>query len=73
MRFLIAFNLSLAAASVITAEVTAAPARVTINFSGLPVSATKAEVMFAAPRTVEAKDGKFTDWFAPLEVHVYRF
>jgi hypothetical protein len=73
MRFLIVFNLSLAAASVFTAELKAAPACVTINFSGLPVSVTKAEVMYETPRTVEAKDGKFTDWFAPFEVHVYRF
>jgi hypothetical protein len=44
-----------------------------VEFSSLPVSVTKAEVMYETPRTVEAKDGKFTDWFAPFEVHVYRF
>ena len=44
-----------------------------VEFSGLPGTAGKAEVMFEAPRTVAAKDGKFTDWFAPFEVHVYRF
>jgi hypothetical protein len=29
--------------------------------------------MFESPRRVQAKDGSFTDWFAPFEVHVYRF
>ena len=44
-----------------------------VEFSGLPASAADGEVMFEAPRTVQARDGKFTDWFAPFEVHVYRF
>jgi hypothetical protein len=44
-----------------------------VEFSGLPRSTAKGEVMYEAPRTVEAKDGKFKDWFAPFEVHVYRF
>ncbi len=43
------------------------------EFSGLPEAAGKGEVMYEAPRMVEARDGKFTDWFAPFEVHVYRF
>ena len=43
------------------------------EFTGLPASATKGEVMFESPRTLQAKDGKFSDWFAPFEVHVYRF
>ena len=30
-------------------------------------------VMFEEPRTVEVKDGSFTDWFGPHEVHVYKF
>lgn len=30
-------------------------------------------VMFEEPRTVEVKDGSFTDWFGPNEVHVYKF
>jgi hypothetical protein len=29
--------------------------------------------MFESPRKVVAKNGKFTDWFGPFEVHVYRF
>jgi hypothetical protein len=44
-----------------------------VEFSGLPESARGAEVMFESPRAVEAKGGKFTDWFGPFEVHVYRF
>jgi hypothetical protein len=31
-----------------------------------------AQVMFEEPRTVKVEGGKFTDWFAPFEVHVYR-
>ena len=42
-------------------------------FSGLPAWAGRGEVLFEAPRVVEAKEGKFTDWFGPFEVHVYRF
>jgi hypothetical protein len=30
-------------------------------------------VMFEEPRTVEVKDGSFADWFAPYDVHVYKF
>jgi hypothetical protein len=45
-----------------------------VEFSGLPTDFTTAgEVMFESPRKVEAKNGKFTDWFGPFEVHVYRF
>jgi hypothetical protein len=43
-----------------------------VEFSGLPSSATEGEVMFESPRQVKVKDGRFTDWFAPYEVHVYR-
>ena len=43
------------------------------EFSGLPASTGEGAVMFESPRTVKARDGKFTDWFAPFEVHVYRF
>ena len=44
-----------------------------VEFSGLPDSAGSGEVMYESPRKVEAKGGKFKDWFAPYEVHVYRF
>jgi hypothetical protein len=44
-----------------------------VTFSGLPVREGTGEVLFEAPRTVQLKDGAFTDWFAPFEVHVYRW
>jgi hypothetical protein len=30
-------------------------------------------VVFEEPRKVELKDGAFSDWFGPNEVHVYKF
>jgi hypothetical protein len=44
-----------------------------VEFTGLPTAVATGEVLFEAPRMVEAKAGKFSDWFAPFEVHVYRF
>jgi hypothetical protein len=44
-----------------------------VEFSGLPVSAATGEVLYESPRQVAARNGRFTDWFAPYEVHVYRF
>jgi hypothetical protein len=46
-----------------------------VRFSGLPkeIAEQKGDVVFEAPRTVQVKDGSFTDWFGPHEVHVYRF
>jgi hypothetical protein len=44
-----------------------------VEFSGLPGAAGEADVSYEPPRTVQASTGKFTDWFAPFEVHVYRF
>ena len=46
---------------------------VKVEFSGLPVADGTSELMFESPRTVHVSSGKFTDWFGPLEVHVYRF
>jgi hypothetical protein len=46
---------------------------VQVNFSGLPDDITPGEVLYEAPRHVEVANGKFTDWFGPNEVHVYRF
>ena len=43
------------------------------TFTGLPASISKGEVLFEPPRSVEASDGTFKDWFAPFEVHIYRF
>src|SRR5262245_51257871 len=37
-----------------------------MEFSGLPPSAGKGEVMFESPRQVEARSVKFTDWFGPF-------
>ena len=42
------------------------------EFSGLPATADVGEVLFEDPRKVDIKEGKFTDWFGPFEVHVYR-
>jgi hypothetical protein len=44
-----------------------------IQFGGLPPNATGGELLFEAPRRVKIDGGKFSDWFAPYEVHVYRF
>jgi hypothetical protein len=46
---------------------------VRVRFSGLPNACTTGNVVFEEPRTVTAKDGSFTDWFGPNEVHVYKF
>lgn len=45
-----------------------------VEFSGLPPNAqTAGQVLFEEPREVTAKNGSFKDWFAPFDVHVYRF
>jgi hypothetical protein len=44
-----------------------------VSYSGLPAGITDGEVLFESPRHVTVTDGKFTDWFGPHEVHVYRF
>ena len=44
-----------------------------VRFSGLPANARGGEMLFEAPRRVHIAHGKFSDWFAPYEVHVYRF
>src|SRR5581483_10832350 len=48
-------------------------ATVNVTFSGLPSWAANGEVLYESPRTVTAQNGQFTDSFAPLDVHVYRF
>jgi len=48
-------------------------ATIQAKFTGLPASFAAADVLFESPRSVEAKNGVFTDWFGPFEVHVYRF
>jgi hypothetical protein len=44
-----------------------------VEFSGLPANTSGGPLLFEEPRRVELKNGKFSDWFAPFEVHVYRF
>jgi hypothetical protein len=44
-----------------------------VEFSGLPAAIKSGDALYEPPRTVEVKHGKFTDWFAPFDVHVYRF
>jgi hypothetical protein len=44
-----------------------------MKFTGLPNEIGTGEVLYESPRTVTAKAGAFTDWFAPYEVHVYKF
>lgn len=44
-----------------------------VRFTGLPARASTGEVLYEAPRKVESQKGSFSDWFAPFEVHVYRF
>jgi hypothetical protein len=48
-------------------------ATVNVKFTGLPAGATTADVLYESPRKVEAKNSAFTDWFAPFDVHIYRF
>lgn len=48
-------------------------ATVNVEFSGLPDWAGPGSLMYEEPRSVTAASGSFTDWFAPFEVHVYRF
>jgi hypothetical protein len=44
-----------------------------VMFSGLPEDVSRGDVLYESPRKVTARGGEFTDWFAPYEVHVYRF
>jgi hypothetical protein len=43
-----------------------------VTFSGLPESVSNGDVLYEEPRKVQVKNGSFTDWFAPFDVHVYR-
>ena len=44
-----------------------------VRFAGLPAECSTGQVVFEEPREVRAERGSFTDWFAPHDVHVYRF
>jgi hypothetical protein len=46
---------------------------VRVTFTGLPAWAGAGRVLYEEPREVRAENGAFTDWFAPFDVHVYRF
>jgi len=48
-------------------------ATVEVEFSGLPPALGEGDLMYESPRKVQARNGKFTDWFGPFEVHVYHF
>ena len=43
-----------------------------VTFKGLPAGVTGGDVLYESPRKLEVKNGQFTDWFGPEEVHVYR-
>ena len=43
------------------------------EFTGLPAFAGEGEVLYEAPRKVTVRHGTFKDWFAPYDVHVYKF
>jgi hypothetical protein len=44
-----------------------------VEFTGLPKGARQGVVMYEEPRIVHAENGTFKDWFAPWDVHVYKF
>jgi hypothetical protein len=46
---------------------------VQVKFTGLPPSAAEGQVLFEEPRRISTQNGAMTDWFAPFDVHVYRF
>jgi len=43
------------------------------RFTGLPAAIGDGEVLYESPRRVRAENGTLVDWFAPFDVHVYRF
>jgi hypothetical protein len=49
------------------------PGTTEIAFSGLPAEVSEGTVIYEEPRKVQVSAGSFKDWFAPFEVHVYRF
>jgi hypothetical protein len=46
---------------------------VEVTFTGLPEDIRRGDVLYESPRRVIANAGTFTDWFAPYDVHVYKF
>jgi len=48
-------------------------ATIQAEFSGMPTWAGEGKVLYESPRKIQATDGKFIDWFAPFDVHIYHF
>jgi hypothetical protein len=46
---------------------------VQVQFTGLPPWTAEGEVLYESPRRVQTQASAFADWFAPFDVHVYRF
>jgi hypothetical protein len=44
-----------------------------VTLTGLPNGIKAGDLLYEDPRTVQVTDGTFVDWFAPHEVHLYRF
>jgi hypothetical protein len=44
-----------------------------VKFTGLPTQLREGQVLYESPRKVEAIEGTLSDWFAPYDVHVYKF
>jgi hypothetical protein len=44
-----------------------------VQFEHVPAPDGEAELLYESPRQVRAAHGTFSDWFAPLEVHVYHW
>jgi len=44
-----------------------------VEFTGLPTGAGEGVVLFEEPRKVTTQNGTLKDWFAPWDVHVYKF
>jgi hypothetical protein len=44
-----------------------------VRFSELPANSTGDELLFETPRRIQIAHSNFHDWFAPCEVHIYRF
>lgn len=43
-----------------------------VEFTALPAAFSEADVLYESPRRLSVRNGQFTDWFAPRDVHVYR-
>jgi hypothetical protein len=48
-------------------------ATVEVEFTGLPTTLTRGDVLYEEPRAIQPQNGSFTDWFGPFEVHIYHW